>query len=112
MGGRRGGSVDAYMRSLCPEKTSKKAATQRTVAAISCGATVRKQSRRRGAEAESRPTRTVKAKGAQLRSRPASETAAGPPVRPLYRDAIGVTRRAAAAVRRRSQARTSAVESG
>src|SRR5258705_6366640 len=96
MGGRSGGSRDATMRSLLAE-TLEKAATQRTVAAITERNASDANADVAEAEAESRPTRTVQAKGAvQVAS--ASEPAAGPPVRPAVPATRSVIAQAAAAV--------------
>ncbi len=96
MGGRSGGSRDATMRSLLAENLEK-AATQRTVAAITERNASDANADVAEAEAESRPTRTVQAKGAvQVAS--ASEPAAGPPVRPAVPATRSVIAQAAAAV--------------
>ena len=63
MGGRSGGSRDAIMRSLLAENLEK-AATKRTVAAITERNAVGRQCRRRGSRSRSRPTQTVQAQGA------------------------------------------------
>ncbi len=96
MGGRSGGSRDATMRSLLAENLEK-AATQRTVAAITERNASDANADVADAEAESRPTRTVQAKGAvQVAS--ASEPAAAPPVRPAAPATRSVIAQAAAAV--------------
>src|SRR6267142_285565 len=81
LGGRSGGSRDATMRNLLAENLEK-AATKRTVAAI----TERKASDANAdvaeAEAESRPTRTVQAQGAIQVVSASTEPGAAPPVRP------------------------------
>ena len=77
LGGRSGGSRDAIMRNLLAENLEK-AATKRTVAAI----TERKPSDANAdvaeAEAASRPTQTVQAQGA-VQVAPRAEPAAAPP---------------------------------
>jgi D-alanyl-D-alanine carboxypeptidase len=96
MGGRSGGSRDATMRSLLAENLEK-AATQRTVAAITERNASDANADVAEAEAESRPTRTVQAQGAvQVAS--ASEPAAAPPVRPAAPATRSVIAQAAAAV--------------
>ncbi len=80
LGGRSGGSRDAIMRNLLAENLEK-AATKRTVAAI----TERNPSDANAdvaqAEAESRPTQTVQAQGAVQVASASAEPAAVPPAR-------------------------------
>jgi D-alanyl-D-alanine carboxypeptidase len=86
MGGRSGGSRDAAMRSLLAENLEK-AATKRTVAAITERNASDANADVAEAEAESRPTRTVQA-----------EPVAAPPVRPAAPATRSVIAQAAAAV--------------
>jgi D-alanyl-D-alanine carboxypeptidase len=80
MGGRSGGSRDNIMRSLLAENLDK-AATTRTVAAITERNSSDANADVAEAEAESRPTRTVQVDGAVQSSAASSESAAPPPVR-------------------------------
>jgi D-alanyl-D-alanine carboxypeptidase len=80
MGGRSGGSRDATMRSLLAENLDKAAST-RTVAAITERNSSDANADVAEAEAESRPTRTVQVDGAVQSSAASSESAAPPPVR-------------------------------
>jgi D-alanyl-D-alanine carboxypeptidase len=99
MGGRSGGSRDATMRSLLAENLEK-AATTRTVAAITERHASDVNADVAEAEAESRPTRTVRAQGAvQVASASAStEAVAAPPVRPAAPATRSLIAEAAAAV--------------
>jgi D-alanyl-D-alanine carboxypeptidase len=78
MGGRSGGSRDATMRSLLAENFEK-AATRRTVAAITERSSSDANADVAEAEAESRPTQTVQVQGAVQAA--VQEPAATPPVR-------------------------------
>jgi D-alanyl-D-alanine carboxypeptidase len=80
MGGRSGGSRDATMRSLLAENLDK-AATTRTVAAITERNSTDANADVAEAEAESRPTQTVQVDGAVQVVSASSESAAPPPVR-------------------------------
>jgi D-alanyl-D-alanine carboxypeptidase len=80
MGGRSGGSRDATMRSLLAENLDK-AATTRTVAAITERNSSDANADVAEAEAESRPTQTVQVDGAIQTASGSSESAAPPPVR-------------------------------
>jgi len=97
MGGRSGGSRDAAMRSLLAENLEK-AATKRTVAAITERNASDANADVAEAEAESRPTRTVQAQGAVQVVSASTEPAAAPPVRPAAPATRSVIAQAAAAV--------------
>jgi D-alanyl-D-alanine carboxypeptidase len=79
MGGRSGGSRDAIMRNLLAENLEK-AATKRTVAAITERNAADANADVAEAAAESRPTQTVQAQGA-IQASASAETAAAPSVR-------------------------------
>ncbi len=97
MGGRSGGSRDAIMRNLLAENLEK-AASKRTVAAI----TERNPSDANAdvaeAEAASRPTQTVQVQGAVQAASEAAEPAAAPPVRSTAPASRSILAAAAAAV--------------
>ncbi len=97
MGGRSGGSRDAAMRSLLAENLEK-AATKRTVAAITERSASDANADVAEAEAESRPTRTVQAQGAVQVVSASTDQGAAPPVRPAASATRSVTAQAAAAV--------------
>jgi D-alanyl-D-alanine carboxypeptidase len=97
MGGRSGGSRDAAMRSLLAENLEK-AATKRTVAAITERNASDANADVAEAEAESRPTRTAQAQGAVQAASASTEPAAAPPVRPAAPATRSVIAQAAAAV--------------
>jgi D-alanyl-D-alanine carboxypeptidase len=80
MGGRSGGSRDAIMRSLLAENLEK-AASKRTVAAITERNPADANSDVADAEAASRPTQTVQVQGAVQAAAEAPEPAAAPAVR-------------------------------
>ncbi len=80
MGGRSGGSRDAIMRNLLAENLEK-AATKRTVAAITERNAADANADVAEAEAESRPTQTVQAQGAIQVASASSEPVGEPPVR-------------------------------
>jgi D-alanyl-D-alanine carboxypeptidase len=80
MGGRSGGSRDATMRSLLAENLDKAAST-RTVAAITERNSTDANADVAEAEAQSRPTQTVQVDGAVQAVSASSESAAPPPVR-------------------------------
>ncbi|SDS04093.1 serine hydrolase [Bradyrhizobium canariense] len=80
MGGRSGGSRDAIMRSLLAENLDK-AATTRTVAAITERSPADANADVAEDEAQSRPTQTVQVQGAVQVASTSSEPAAPPPVR-------------------------------
>src|ERR1035437_6021828 len=84
LGGRSGGSRDAIMRSLLAENLEK-AATKRTVAAITERNASDANADVAEAEAESRPTQTVQAQGAVQTASASSEPVAAPPVRSASR---------------------------
>jgi D-alanyl-D-alanine carboxypeptidase len=75
LGGRSGGSRDAIMRNLLAENLDK-AATRRTVAAISERSTSESNDEVAEADADSRPTRTVQVQGAVQVASAAPETMA------------------------------------
>jgi len=81
MGGRSGGSRDAIMRNLLAENLEK-AATKRTVAAITERSPADANADVAETDAESRPTQTVQVQGAVQVASAASEPAAAPPARP------------------------------
>jgi D-alanyl-D-alanine carboxypeptidase len=97
LGGRSGGSRDATMRNLLAENLEK-AATKRTVAAITERNASDANADVAEAEAESRPTRTVQAQGAIQVTSASTEPVAAPPVRPAARATRSVIAEAAAAV--------------
>src|SRR5712664_3734998 len=97
MGGRSGGSRDATMRSLLAENLQK-AATTRTVAAITERNASDANTDVAEAEAESRPTRMVQGQGAVQVASASTEPAAAPPVRPAAPATRSVIAQAAAAV--------------
>src|SRR5258705_1085270 len=97
MGGRSGGSRDAAMRSLLAENLEK-AATKRTVAAITERSASDASADVAEAEAASRPTRTVQAQGAIQVVSASAEPSAAPPVRPAAPATRSVIAQAAAAV--------------
>jgi D-alanyl-D-alanine carboxypeptidase len=104
MGGRSGGSRDNIMRNLLAENLEK-AATTRTVAAITERNSSDANADVAEAEAESRPTQTVQVEGAVQVASASSESAAAPPVRstaPVSRSVIA----AAAAALPPPQAKT------
>ena len=84
LGGRSGGSRDAIMRSLLAENLEK-AATKRTVAAITERNASDANADVAEAEAESRPTQTVQAEGAVQAASASPEPVAAPPVRSASR---------------------------
>ena len=84
LGGRSGGSRDAIMRSLLAENLEK-AATKRTVAAITERNASDANADVAEAEAESRPTQTVQAQGAVQAASASPEPVAAPPVRSASR---------------------------
>jgi D-alanyl-D-alanine carboxypeptidase len=79
LGGRSGGSRDAIMRNLLAENLEK-AASKRTVAAITERSASDANADVAEADAESRPTQTVQAQGA-IQVAPASPEPAAPPAR-------------------------------
>ncbi len=97
MGGRSGGSRDATMRSLLAENLQK-AATTRTVAAITERNASDANTDVAEAEAESRPTRMVQGQGAVQGASASTEPAAAPPVRPAALATRSVIAQAVAAV--------------
>jgi D-alanyl-D-alanine carboxypeptidase len=97
LGGRSGGSRDAAMRNLLAENLEK-AATKRTVAAITERSASDANADVAEAEAESRPTRTVQAQGAVQVASTSPEPIAAPPVRPAAPATRSVIAEAAAAV--------------
>jgi D-alanyl-D-alanine carboxypeptidase len=97
LGGRSGGSRDATMRNLLAENLEK-AATKRTVAAITERNASDANADVAEAEAESRPTRTVQAQGAIQVASASTEPVAAPPVRPAAPATRSVIAEAAAAV--------------
>jgi D-alanyl-D-alanine carboxypeptidase len=97
MGGRSGGSRDATMRSLLAENLQK-AATTRTVAAITERNASDANTDVAEAEAESRPTRMVQGQGAVQVASASTEPAAAPPVRPAAPATRSVIAQAVAAV--------------
>ena len=84
LGGRSGGSRDAIMRNLLAENLEK-AATKRTVAAITERNASDANADVAEAEAESRPTQTVQAEGAVQAASASPEPVAAPPVRSASR---------------------------
>ena len=84
LGGRSGGSRDAIMRNLLAENLEK-AATKRTVAAITERNASDANADVAEAEAESRPTQTVQAQGAVQAASASPEPVAAPPVRSASR---------------------------
>jgi D-alanyl-D-alanine carboxypeptidase len=80
LGGRSGGSRDAIMRNLLAENLEK-AASKRTVAAITERSASDANADVAEADAESRPTQTVQAQGAIQVASASPEPAAPPPVR-------------------------------
>ncbi len=97
LGGRSGGSRDATMRNLLAENLEK-AATKRTVSAITERNASDANADVAEAEAESRPTRTVQAQGAVQVASASTEPVAAPPVRPAAPATRSVIAEAAAAV--------------
>jgi D-alanyl-D-alanine carboxypeptidase len=97
LGGRSGGSRDAAMRSLLAENLEK-AATKRTVAAITERNAWEANADVAEAEAESRPTRTVQAAGAGQVASASTGPAAAPPGRPATPATRSLIAEAAAAV--------------
>ncbi len=97
MGGRSGGSRDATMRNLLAENLEK-AATKRTVAAITERNASDANADVAEAEAEPRPTRTALAQGAVQVASASTEPVAAPPVRPAAPATRSVIAEAAAAV--------------
>src|SRR5713101_4900304 len=97
MGGRSGGSRDATMRNLLAENLEK-AATKRTVAAITERNASDANADVAEAEAEPRPTRTALAQGAVQVTSASTEPVAVPPVRPAAPATRSVIAEAAAAV--------------
>jgi D-alanyl-D-alanine carboxypeptidase len=90
MGGRSGGSRDAIMRNLLAENLEK-AASKRTVAAITERNPAEANADVAEAEAASRPTQTVQVQGAVQAASESPEPAAQPPVRstaPVSRSVI------------------------
>jgi D-alanyl-D-alanine carboxypeptidase len=84
MGGRSGGSRDAIMRNLLAENLEK-AASKRTVAAITERNPADANADVAEAEAASRPTQTVQVQGAVQAASEAPEPAAAPPARSTVR---------------------------
>jgi D-alanyl-D-alanine carboxypeptidase len=80
MGGRSGGSRDAIMRNLLAENLEK-AATKRTVAAITERSATDANADVAESEADSRPTQTVQVQGAVQVASAAPEPVAAPPAR-------------------------------
>jgi D-alanyl-D-alanine carboxypeptidase len=80
LGGRSGGSRDAIMRNLLAENLEK-AATRRTVAAITERSASDANTDVAEAEAASRPTQTVQVQGAVQAASASPEAVAAPPVR-------------------------------
>jgi D-alanyl-D-alanine carboxypeptidase len=97
MGGRSGSSRDAIMRNLLAENLEK-AASKRTVAAITERNPADANADVAEAEATSRPTRTVQLQGAVQAASEAPEPAAAPPARSTAPASRSVLAAAAAAV--------------
>ena len=97
LGGRSGGSRDATMRNLLAENLEK-AATRRTVAAITERNASDANADVAEAEAESQPTRTVQAQAAVQVASASTERVAAPPVRAAVPATRSVIAEAAAAV--------------
>src|ERR1700712_5635904 len=86
LGGRSGGSRDAIMRNLLAENLEK-AASKRTVAAITERSASEANADVAEADAESRPTQTVQVQGAVQAASP-TEPQAAPPARSTLRSAV------------------------
>ena len=97
LGGRSGGSRDAIMRNLLAENLEK-AASKRTVAAITERNPADANADVAEAEAASRPTQTVQVQGAVQAASEAPEPAAAPPARSTTPASRSILAAAAAAV--------------
>src|SRR6266851_3062879 len=97
LGGRSGGSRDAIMRNLLAENLEK-AATKRTVAAITERNAPDANTDVAEAEAASRPTQTVQVQGAVQAASASTEPVAAPPVRSSAQPSRSIFAEATAAV--------------